>query len=190
MSVLKSLHFPLAPLTFSKYIFLPQPSPSRGTLITLPPYTSLLCSSLCPCLSWRFPLRCSIAAPNTHVENTPQPLSFKIFSCHKVSIPINGSTTLSVTQTQNHSYLVLPNRSSTKPCWFQFFHWNNRYLYMFFYFSYYHHYFIFTLIFHWRVLLYHVVLISAIQQRESALSAHTSPPSWSSLPFPTSSCPF
>ena len=48
---------------------------------------------------------------------------------------------------------------------------------MFFYFSYYHHYFIFTLIFHWRVLLYHVVLISAIQQHESALSAHTSPPS-------------
>ena len=36
-------------------------------------------------------------------------------------------------------------------------------------------------------LLYNVVLVSAIQQDESAIIIHISPPSWASLPLPTAS---
>ena len=40
-----------------------------------------------------------------------------------------------------------------------------------------------------RLLLYNVVLVSALQQCESAISVHASPPSWTSLPPPALSHP-
>ena len=38
-------------------------------------------------------------------------------------------------------------------------------------------------------MFYNILLISAIHQHESVIGIHTSPPSWSSLPFPTPSHP-
>ena len=45
----------------------------------------------------------------------------------------------------------------------------------------------FKFIFNWRIIAYNVVLVSAIQQCESALSVPMSPPSWISLPPSTPS---
>lgn len=42
--------------------------------------------------------------------------------------------------TEPFFFLALLNYPETKPYWFQFLHWNNGHLYMFFYFSYYLYY--------------------------------------------------
>ena len=47
--------------------------------------------------------------------------------------------------------------------------------------------FVFFLIFSWRIMVYIVVLVSALQQRDSAISILVFPPSWPFLPPPTPS---
>ena len=44
-------------------------------------------------------------------------------------------------------------------------------------------------IFNWRIIAVRAVLVSAIQQRESVIGIHMFPPSWTSLPPPTTSHP-
>ena len=39
-------------------------------------------------------------------------------------------------------------------------------------------------IFNWRIIIYCIVMISAIHQQESIIGIHMSPPSWISLPIP------
>ena len=39
-------------------------------------------------------------------------------------------------------------------------------------------------IFNWRIIIYSIVMISAIHQHESTIGIHMSPPSWTSLPIP------
>ena len=46
--------------------------------------------------------------------------------------------------------------------------------------------FFFNLFFHWKILASHVVLVSTVQWRGSAICIHIPPPSWESLPTPAS----
>lgn len=124
--------------------FLPlQLSSHCGTLITLPPYT---CPSFWAqvCVLVRgehWPLDAQLP-PKTHILKRHHSLfpskyspliSFPFLSMAPPPCLLHGHKTILC--------LVLPNRSATKPCWFQFFCWNNRHLYIFFDFTYYHHYF-------------------------------------------------